>query len=88
MEILILIIAIIVVFYRKHKGTILKIMKRITLKAIAIALSLIVVMAVLVTELAERFLDRISKEERKLNGLDKTSKAGGSICSLERKTRM
>ncbi|SFC56360.1 hypothetical protein [Butyrivibrio sp. YAB3001] len=65
MEILILIIAIIVVFYRKHKGTILKSMKKIALKAMAIALSLIVVIAVLVTELAERLLDSISKEEQK-----------------------
>lgn len=88
MEILILIIAIIVVFYRKHKGTILKNIKRITLKSIAIALSLIVVIAVLVTELAERLLDRISKEERKLSCSDKLGKTGGSICSLERKTRM
>ncbi len=88
MEILILIIAIIVVFYRKHKGTILRSMKKIVLKVMAIALSLIVVIAVLVTELAERLLDRISKEEQKLKDSNKAGKAGGSICSLERKTRM
>jgi hypothetical protein len=81
MEILIVILAIIVVFYRRNKGTILKSVRKVTVRLAALILSLILVISLLITELTQRLLDWISKEEQK-------TKTGGSTCSLERKTKM
>ena len=88
MDFLILIIAIIIVIYRKHKGKILITMKRITLKTLAITLSLIVVVSLVVSKLAQKLLDSIGEEMKKMGVNNKSQMAGGSICSSARKTKM
>ena len=77
MDVLILILAIIIVFFRKYKGSILKSIKRYALKAAALALSLILVLSLVITELTQRLLDRIGKEEQKAGCHIKSGKGYG-----------
>ncbi len=81
MDVLILILAIIIVFFRKHKSSILRSIKRYALKAAALALSIVLVMSLVITELTQRLLDRIGKEEQKAGGLAKSSKGLASDTS-------
>lgn len=65
MDFLILVVAIIIVMWRKYKGEIRRWLKKYGLKLAALLLSLILVLTVLLTEAIQRLLDRIGKEERK-----------------------
>ncbi len=62
MEILCLIIAIIIVVYRKYKGTIGSSLKKFVLKTIALALSLILIITIMIKEVIERLLEKLGQK--------------------------
>ncbi len=61
MEILCLIIAIIIVVYRKYKGTIGSSLKKFAIKTIALALSFILIITIMIKEVKSVCLKSLGK---------------------------